>query len=104
MHSIFSIQTTVQVVWICWPSYLLSVLKAEEEERKLEAAIREVEQQKEEVMLQLQDIDLKTKDFQTLEEKYGESELALGFIAFRLYSNTLSIKSLSSDFTALLLQ
>jgi len=28
------------------------------------------------VMLQLQEVELKTKDFQELEEKYGEPELA----------------------------
>lgn len=38
----------------------------------MEAAIREVEQQKEEMMVQLQDVELKTKDFQELEEKYDE--------------------------------
>lgn len=64
----------------------LSIVKAEEEEMKLEAAIKEVEHQKEEVMLQLQDVDRKTKDFQALEEKY---ELAL-------YSNALSMNWLST--------
>lgn len=50
--------------------FLKEKIKAEEEERKLEAAIKEVEHQKEEVMLQLQDVDRKTKDFQALEEKF----------------------------------
>lgn len=59
-----------------WP------LQAEEEERKLEEAIREAEQQKEEMMIQLQDVDLKTKNFQEVEEKYGEPKSLLrnGFV------------------------
>jgi beclin 1 len=44
-------------------------LKVEEEERKLEMAIEEVEQQKKEVNAQLQELQLKFKDFQELEEK-----------------------------------
>ncbi|KAG0570802.1 hypothetical protein KC19_6G188400 [Ceratodon purpureus] len=50
--------------------FMREKLKAEEEERKLEAAIKEVEQQKEEIMVQIQDVELKTKDFQELEEKF----------------------------------
>ncbi len=47
-----------------WP-----VNQVEEEERKLEMAIEEVEQQKKEVNAQLQELQLKFKDFQELEEK-----------------------------------
>lgn len=60
------------------------LLKAEEEERKLEAAIREVEQQKEEMMVQLKDVDLKTKDLQELEEKYDGLELPFCFCVVKL--------------------
>uniref|UniRef100_A0A7I4A338 Atg6 BARA domain-containing protein n=1 Tax=Physcomitrium patens TaxID=3218 RepID=A0A7I4A338_PHYPA len=51
-------------------NFLREIRKAEEEERKLEEAIREAEQQKEEMMIQLQDVDLKTKNFQEVEEKF----------------------------------
>lgn len=52
-----------------WPVFG-SAEKADEEEKKLKAAIKEVERQKEEVVGQLHEMEIKTKDFQELEEKY----------------------------------
>ncbi|XP_024356337.1 beclin-1-like protein [Physcomitrium patens] len=50
--------------------FLKEKLKAEEDERRLEAAIRDIEQQKEETMAQIHDVELKTEDFLELEEKF----------------------------------
>ena len=52
-----------------WPVFG-SAEKADEEAKKLKAAIKEVERQKEEVVGQLHEMEIKTKDFQELEEKY----------------------------------
>lgn len=52
-----------------WPVFGCAE-KADEEEKKLKAAIKEVERQKEEVVGQLHEMEIKTKDFQELEQKY----------------------------------
>ncbi|CAN6475465.1 unnamed protein product [Victoria cruziana] len=45
-------------------------IKVEEEEKRLEAAIREIEKQYAEVNLELMDLESKSKQFKELEEKY----------------------------------
>lgn len=50
--------------------FLKEKQKVEEEERKIEAAIDAVERQNEEVMAQLQELELKSKDFHELEERF----------------------------------
>ncbi|CAM6126094.1 unnamed protein product [Calypogeia fissa] len=45
-------------------------LKVEEEERKLEEAIKAVNQQKEDVLKQLSELDLKSTEFEELEERF----------------------------------
>ncbi|KAL5571409.1 hypothetical protein UlMin_021006 [Ulmus minor] len=50
--------------------FLKEKLKIEEEERKLEAAIEEVEKQNAEVNAQLKELELKSSKFKDLEERY----------------------------------
>lgn len=47
------------------------IFKIEEEERKLEAAIAETEKQNAEVQTELKELDLKSKRFKELEERYA---------------------------------
>ncbi|XP_021893027.1 beclin-1-like protein isoform X3 [Carica papaya] len=52
--------------------FLKEKLKIEEEERKLEAAIEETEKQNAEVNTELKELDLKSKRFKELEERYWQ--------------------------------
>jgi hypothetical protein len=45
-------------------------LKVEEEEEKIKTALEAVERQNEEVITQLQELELKTKHFEELEERF----------------------------------
>ena len=51
-------------------NYFLTFIKVEEEERRIEAMLEAVERQNEEVVMQLQELELKTKHFQGLEERF----------------------------------
>ena len=51
-------------------NYFLTYIKVEEEERRIEAMLEAVERQNEEVVMQLQELELKTKHFQGLEERF----------------------------------
>ncbi|KAF3439872.1 hypothetical protein FNV43_RR18150 [Rhamnella rubrinervis] len=52
------------------PDFLKEKLKIEEEERKLEAAIEEIEKQNSEVNSELKELELKSSRFKELEERY----------------------------------
>ncbi|XP_044502539.1 beclin-1-like protein [Mangifera indica] len=74
--------------------FLKEKLKIEEEERKLEAAIRETEKQSAEVHAELKELELKSKRFKELEERYWQefNNFQFQLIAYQEERDAISTK------------
>ncbi|XP_044480537.1 beclin-1-like protein isoform X1 [Mangifera indica] len=74
--------------------FLKEKLKIEEEERKLEAAIKETEKQNAEVHAELKELELKSKRFKELEERYWQefNNFQFQLIAYQEERDAISAK------------
>ncbi|XP_031263152.1 beclin-1-like protein [Pistacia vera] len=74
--------------------FLKEKLKIEEEERKLEAAIKETEKQSAEVHAELKELELKSKRFKELEERYWQefNNFQFQLIAYQEERDAISAK------------